>query len=95
MKAFSIEDMQEDIAGNEIIEEKLQKQETNAVLHVCLSRIDPQLREAIWLVYFEDMSYAEAASVMGVNTKRIDHLLTRGKKHLRDEMEKEGVTNGN
>jgi len=30
--------------------------------------------------------------VMGVSTKKIDHLLDRGKKRLRTELEKEGVS---
>ena len=65
------------------------------MLHLCLERIDPQLREALWLVYFEDMSYKAAAHIMGVNTKRIEHLLTRGKKKMREELEKEGITDAN
>ena len=54
-------------------------------------RIDPELREALWLVYSEGLTYAEAASVMGVNAKRVDHLLSRGKKQMREELKKEGV----
>ena len=60
-------------------------------MHLCLDRIDPLLKEALWLIYFEDMSYAEAAEIMKVNTKKIDHLLTRGKHKLREELLKEGI----
>jgi RNA polymerase sigma-70 factor (ECF subfamily) len=49
------------------------------------------MREALWLVYFEDLSYAETAEVMNVSVKKIDNLLSRGKKRLREELEKEGV----
>ena len=70
----------------------LWKEERKQALDLCLSRIDPELREALWLVYGEDMTYAQAAEIMGVNVKRIDHLLTRGKKTMKDELEKEGVT---
>ena len=45
------------------------------------------------MVYIERMSYAEAAEVMKVNTKKIDHLLSRGKKSMREELMKEGITN--
>ena len=69
------------------------KDETRRILHVCLEGIDPQIREALWLVYFEDMSYAQAGMVMNVNTKKIDHLLDKGKKRLRAELEKEGISN--
>ena len=67
--------------------------ERKRALHACLNRMDKDTREVLWLVYFEDMSYAEAASVMGVNKKRIDHLLSRGKKQLSTELKKEGITN--
>ena len=42
-------------------------------------------------MYVEGMSYAEAAKIMKVTSKRIDHLLQRGKKQMRIELEKEGV----
>lgn len=92
---FSFDDYGGDIADSEIIEEKLLDEEKAKILHICLDRIDDRLREVIWLVYFEDMSYKEAAAVMGVNTKRIDHLLTRGKQVMRTELEKEGITSAN
>ena len=41
--------------------------------------------------FFEEMSYAEAAAVMKVNRKKIDHLLQRGKKNMRLELLKEGM----
>jgi len=69
----------------------LENDEKKEILHLCLTRIDPAMREAIWLVFFEDMSYKEAAKIMKVNTKKIDNLLARGKKTLRLELEKEGI----
>jgi len=88
---FSFEDYYEETEGREMVEEMLLDGERRQVLQTCLDRIDPQQREALWLVYFEGMRYAEAASVMGVNTKRVDHLLYRGKKQMRKELAKEGV----
>lgn len=92
---FSFEEYGFDIEGGEQPEKLLISKERRKVLHLCLERIDPQLREALWLVYFEDMSYKAAAHIMGVNTKRIEHLLTRGKKKMREELEKEGITDAN
>ena len=93
IKQFSLDEYGTDISGNELVEKQLEDKERKKILHLCLERIDPQLREALWLVYFEGMSYAEAAAVMRVNPKRIDHLLTRGKRDIRAELEKEGITN--
>ena len=88
---FSFDDYYEDTEGREMVEEMVMDGERLQVLRTCLDRIDPQLREALWLVYSEGLTYAEAASVMGVNAKRVDHLLSRGKKQMREELKKEGV----
>ena len=73
-------------------EEVAWSNERSAVLHKCLNRIAPQYREALWLYYFMNMSYAQAAVVLGCSTKKIEDLLKNGKKRLRLELEKEGVT---
>ena len=77
--------MLNDVAGND--------SEREAILHMCLERIDPELKEALWLVYCDELTYAQAAEVMHVSAKRIDHLLTRGKEHMRRELRKEGISN--
>ena len=66
--------------------------ERNASLQRCLNRITPQYREVLWLIYDRGMSYAQAAEVLGCNVKKIDHMLDNGKKRLRLELEKEGIT---
>ena len=91
-EVFSLDGFEEQLPDQKQIEEKLQKEETRKILRLCMEGIDSQTREALWLVYVEDMSYAQAAMVMGVSTKKIDHLLDRGKKRLRTELEKEGVS---
>ena len=66
--------------------------ERSAILHRCLNRIPPQYREALWLIYDGELSYAQAAEVLGCGVKKIDNLLANGKKRLRQELEKEGIT---
>ena len=68
------------------------KTERSAVLQRCLNRIAPQYREALWLFYFMDMNYEQAAGVMRCTKKRIGNLLQNGKARLRQELEKEGIT---
>ena len=89
---FSFDEYDNAPADREMVEDLLVNEERREVLRACLERIDPELREALWLRYFEDMSYAQVASVMKVNTKKIDHLLQKGKKKLRKELEEEGMT---
>ena len=90
---FSLEGAEKELADSLLLENHLQEEEKKHILHLCLERIDPALREALWLVYFEDLSYEDAAGVMNVSRKRVDKLLQRGKTILRTELEKEGITN--
>ena len=73
-------------------EDTFLRDERRQAVQRCLNRINPEYREVIWLTYFEGLSYAETAAVMGVNVKRVDNLLTRGKKSMKAELEKEGIT---
>ena len=103
MQVFSIDSLDSEIAervlaagtgqidGNSPVEEDIGLEERKKILHLCLDRIEPELKEALWLIYFEEMSYAEAAAVMKVNRKKIDHLLQRGKKNMKIELVKEGM----
>ena len=68
------------------------REERGAILRRCLNRIPPQYREALYLVFDMDMSYAQAARVLGCSVKKVDHMLDNGKKRLRQELEKEGIT---
>ena len=73
-------------------EEELGRRERGEALRRCLDRIAPQYRESLWLVYDAELSYAQAADVLRCDVKRIDNLLFNGKKQLRTELEKEGVS---
>ncbi len=90
---FSLDGMETEPADGTDLAGMHQTKERRRILHECLGRIDPALREALWLIYFEDMTYAQAGMVMGLNDKKIDRLLAKGKKQLRQELEKEGITN--
>ena len=68
------------------------KGETHAALRRCLNRIAPQYREALYLVYDLEMSYAQAAQVMACGMTRLQNLLKKGKAQMRHELEKEGIT---
>ncbi len=66
--------------------------ERGAALQRCLSGMEAQYSEPLWLIYAMGLSYAQAASVLGCSTKKVDNLVTAGKKLLRRELEKEGIT---
>ena len=73
-----------DVARNYIkTEQKLQ-------LHDALKRLEPQYRQVLYLVYFEDLQNAQVAAVMGKSRKQIENLVYRAKRSLKSELEKEG-----
>ncbi len=72
-------------------EEMFLEQERNRQLYRALSFVKEEYRMVLMLVYFEDMSYEEAARVMGKSKKQIYHLIERGKKALKEQLEKAGT----
>ena len=79
-------------ATGETPEETVFTRERNKTLRICLNRIAPQYREALCLVYVMGFSYAQVAEMLRCDRKKIDNLLSNGKKHLQRELEKEGIT---
>jgi len=69
-----------------------QKREQNSVLRRCMNKLCRNYREALYLVFFEDLSHAEAAEVLGKNEKQVDNMICRGKQALRRLLEEEGIT---
>lgn len=60
-------------------------------LHDAMAELPEDMAEALYLMYFEDLSYEEIARVMKVSKKQVDNLLYRGKKQLRAILEEGGI----
>ena len=67
----------------ETLEETVLTDERKRVINNALCLLSDDMRIVIHLVYFENLSYKEAARVMKKNHKQIDNLLYRAKKELR------------
>lgn len=93
-RVFGFEDLQLEPEAEERVEEALLASEESRVLMSCLERIPEQYREALYLVYLEDMGYDEAGAVMRKTRKQVDNLVQRGKRALRELLEAEGVRLG-
>ena len=89
---FSLDTLTGEPDGRLLAEEVIRTEERNRVLHCCMSEINPDYREVLYLTYFEDMSYAQAAEVTGKTVKQITNMVYRGKKSLRRLLEREGIT---
>lgn len=70
------------------LEEGLLRDERERELYRNLDRIAPEYREALYLVYIEELSYVEAAAVMRKSRKQVENLVYRGKRAMKALMDK-------
>ena len=73
-------------ADERALEEVLADERKRAV-NAALAQLPEDQRTAIHLVFFAEMSYADAARVMKRSKKQVDNLLYRAKKALREMFE--------
>ena len=67
----------------ETLEEIVLADERKRMVNSAIAKLTEDMRVAVHLVYFEEMTYEEAAKVMKKNRKQVDNLLYRAKKELR------------
>lgn len=91
-RCFGFEDMWKEPESKMLIEEVVQTEERNRILHMCMEQLNSDYREALYLVYFENMRHTEAAAVMRKSEKQIADLVHRGKHSLRKRLEQEGIS---
>ncbi len=71
-------------------EELFLDSEKKRAVHSALEKLSTDMQIAVHLVYFEEMSYEQAARIMKKSSKQIDNLLYRAKKELRTILGKDG-----
>ena len=77
-------------AEQETLEEIILSDERKRIVNNALNSLTDDMRVIVHLIYFEDLSYDEAAKVMKKNRKQVDNLLYRAKKELRIILGKDG-----
>ena len=65
------------------LEEIVLLDERKRVVNTAIAKLSEDMRVVVHLVFFEEMTYEEAAKVMKKNRKQVDNLLYRAKKELR------------
>ena len=80
----------EELAEEAALEELVLADERKRRVNAALARLPEDMRGAVQLIYWEEMTYAEAAKVMGKNRKQVDNLLYRAKKELCVLLREEG-----
>lgn len=78
------------IAVRQTLEEQYITTERSRALYRAMEQLPEDMRTALHLVYFADLSYEQAAKVMKKTKKQVDNLLYRAKGTLRTMLSKEG-----
>ncbi len=75
--------------GRPTPEETVLADERRRQINAAIAALPTEMQTAVHLIYFEQMSYREAAKVMKKSEKQVDNLLYRAKASLRSTLEKE------
>lgn len=66
------------------------QKERKITVHRAIKKLKPEYRQILWLIYFEEFSNKEAASVMKKSVHSIETLVYRARKSLKSQLEMEG-----
>jgi RNA polymerase sigma-70 factor (ECF subfamily) len=75
---------------SEVLEEMVLEDDRKRQVNAAIAKLPEDMRAVVHLIYFEEMTYEEAAKVMKKNRKQVDNLLYRAKKELRIILGKDG-----
>lgn len=73
----------ESLSDEQRLEEMVLADERKRIVNSALVKLPEDMRAVVHLIYFEEMTYEEAAKVMKKKRKQVDNLLYRAKKELR------------
>ena len=73
------------------LEEMMLADEQKRVVNAAIAELPEDMRVVVHLIYFEEMTYEQAAKIMKKNRKQVDNLLYRAKKELRALLGKDGA----
>ncbi|MBQ3182399.1 MAG: sigma-70 family RNA polymerase sigma factor [Clostridia bacterium] len=79
-----------DLSDSKSLEELVLTEERKKKVHKAIADLHKDMGIAIHLIYFEEMSYKDAARVMKKSRKQVDNLLYRAKKELRAVLGEDG-----
>ena len=88
---LSPEPIPEDLPDDTSLEKQYLADERRRVLHKALRNLPEEMRTAVHLVYFEELTYRQTAQVMKKTEKQVDNLLYRAKTALRTQLGKDDL----
>ncbi|MGN0166127.1 MAG: RNA polymerase sigma factor [Lachnospiraceae bacterium] len=87
---MELSEAENELVYEAVIEEQILADERKRIVNEAIGKLPPDIQVAIHLVYFEGLSYKEAAKIMKKTEKQVDNLLYRGKSMLKKILGKEG-----
>ena len=72
------------------LEETLLSDQRKQAVNNAIAKLPSDMQAVVHLIYFEELSYEDAAKVLKKNRKQVDNLLYRAKKELRIILGKDG-----
>lgn len=79
-----------DMSDKTDIENDYIKNEEKRILYNAIERLNPDYRQVIYLVFFEDLKSSEAGAVLHKSERQMRNLLYRAKQNLKSELERSG-----
>lgn len=64
--------------------------ERNIIIHQCIKALKNDYAQVLFLAYFEELSNADIARVMGKSARQVTQLIYRAKQALKCELERRG-----
>ena len=92
LKEISAEECINLTAEESDFEKAFLKEERKIILHKTMCRLKPEYRQVLQLIYFENFSNKEVATVMKKSVHNVEVLVSRARKALKQELEKEDFT---
>lgn len=74
----------------ESLETAFIREERKVYIHRASMKLKPEYRQVLWLIYFEELSNKEVASIMKKSAHSVEALAYRVRKSLKLQLEKEG-----
>ena len=86
----SVDDIEDYLKDEYDLEKMYIIEERKIAVHKALRKLHPEYRQVLWLLYFENFSNTDAATIMKKNARQMKNLVYRAKNALKSELDKEG-----
>ena len=84
-----------EVTDGETMETAYLKKEQRIILYRAMAKLKADYRQVLWLIYFEEMTAAEAAKVMKKSPHGVEVLVSRARQSLKAELDREGYHDEN